>query len=76
MEGVSAFEQVTRERADKIRVDFDDHEKKQNSSLDKIWSELSQIRKDVSSRLPLWATLGISFLTSLVTGLIVYAVKL
>lgn len=76
MEGISAYEQVTRERVDKLRDDFDDHEKKQNSSLDKIWAELSQMRKDVSSRLPLWATLGISLLMSLVSGLIVYAVRL
>lgn len=72
---VTAYEQVTRERVDTLRGDFDNHENKQNSSLEKIWSELSQMRREVGSRLPLWATLCISFLMSLAVGLIVYAVK-
>ncbi len=67
-----AYGMLTRERIDELRKEYDDHDKKQNSSLEKVWTELRSIRQEISSRLPLWATLLISILASTSTGMAVY----
>jgi len=42
--------------------------------FDDIWKKFGYFEKKLTSRLPLWATIFISFLCSLVTGLIIYGV--
>ena len=42
--------------------------------FDDIWNKFSCFEKKLTNRLPLWATLLITLLSSLVVGLIVYGV--
>lgn len=42
--------------------------------FDDIWKKLSCFEKKLTNRLPLWATLLITLLSSLVVGLVVYGV--
>jgi hypothetical protein len=42
--------------------------------FDDIWKKLSCFEKKLANRLPLWATLLITLLSSLVAGLVVYGV--
>ena len=42
--------------------------------FDDIWNKFSCFEKKLTNRLPLWATLLITLLSSLVAGLIVYGV--
>lgn len=61
-----------------VEDSFDEHTKKQNGSLDKIWTKLNAIdeyqRSEVARR-PTWAVAGtIAALTTICTGLVVYVV--
>ena len=42
--------------------------------FDDIWNKFSCFEKKLTNRLPLWATLLITLLSSLVVGLVVYGV--
>ena len=44
------------------------------NKFDDIWKRFNCFEKKLSSRLPLWVTMMITFLTSLCVGLIVYGV--
>lgn len=52
--------EVTREKVDRLRDDFEDHVRKQNGALDKIWDKLDRYE----NRLPAWAVFLISALTA------------
>jgi len=54
---------------------LDNHEKRQNASLEKINERLEMIEKNINSR-PTWAvSIFIAFLSSLCVGLIVNGLK-
>jgi len=51
-------EDVTREKADQLRKDFDAHEIKQSEEQVRVWKAIDDLR----NRLPNWAVLVISLL--------------
>ncbi|MGV8164660.1 MAG: hypothetical protein ACLKAK_07370 [Alkaliphilus sp.] len=76
MAEATAFEQVTRERVVTVSEDLGDYKNRMNGSLEKIDQRLIQIERALNSR-PNWVTLVlITFLTSLSTGLTIYALMI
>lgn len=71
---VSAYEKVTRNMVDNLKETvekgFESFEKK----IDTFDTNQKELFNHQSSKLPLWATLTLTILGSLVTGLIVYGI--
>ncbi len=61
-------------RVNNLEEWFESHEKRQNSSLEKIEKRLERIEQKLNGR-PTWAVSAlVTFLTSLCVGLVVYSV--
>ena len=63
------------ERIDSAEVRLDRHEKTQNSSLDKIWGELKEIKDSLAGRPTWFVTTLITILSGAVVGLLVQLAK-
>ena len=79
-DGVAVDEVVTKvavleERMENLEQRLNDHERRQNASMDKIETALKEINQKIDGR-PSWAvTFLLTGLSSLVVGLIVAALK-
>lgn len=75
MEGVSTKLAVLEERLSNLEHRFDDHERRQNGSMNKIERTLEQMNAKIDGR-PSWpVAFLLTGLSSLVVGLIVAAAK-
>ena len=54
--------ELNKQNIDHLICMFDDHQRKQNASLDKIWVKLDQL----GNRLPHWGVIAIAILTAIV----------
>lgn len=75
MDGVVTKVAVLEERIENLEQRFNDHERRQNASMDKIEMALKEINQKIDGR-PSWAVAFLlTGLSSLVVGLIVAALK-
>ena len=71
MEGVATEVAVLKERLANLEERFDDHERRQNGSMEKLERMLAEMNAKIDGR-PSWAvTFLLTLLSSLVVGLIV-----
>jgi len=70
-----AFEKVTRERVDNLAQEVKSGFKSVTDRLVKIESGQQELFNHQSNRLPMWATVTITLLTSIVVGLAVAFLK-
>jgi len=75
VDGVVTKVAVLEERIDNLEQRLNDHERRQNASMDKIETALKEINQKIDGR-PSWAVAFLlTGLSSLVVGLIVAALK-
>lgn len=75
MDGVVTKVAVLEERIENLEQRFNDHERRQNASMDKIEAALKEINQKIDGR-PSWSVAFLlTGLSSLVVGLIVAALK-
>jgi len=75
VDGVVTKVAVLEERIENLEQRFNDHERRQNASMDKIEAALKEINQKIDGR-PSWAVAFLlTGLSSLVVGLIVAALK-
>lgn len=61
---------VLNEKVNRLREDFDKHVDDNEKQFSEIGQKLDSIIKEYANRLPVWATLFISFLTAILGALI------
>jgi len=69
------FEKVTRERVDNLAQEVKEGFKNMGERLVKIETGQQELFNHQSNRLPMWATVTITLLTSIVVGLAVAFIK-